>query len=613
MVGHGTHVASIVAGSGAASGGARGGIAPGVSLLSGKVCAPFGCAESSILAGIEWAVDHGADIVNLSLGGTDRATLDPLEDAINRLSASHGTLFVVASGNSGSQPGTVSSPSSADAALSVGAVDRTGQRAPFSGQGPRVGDKAIKPDLTAPGVGIIAARAAGTSMGTPVDDAYTAASGTSMSTPHVAGAAALLSQQHPSWTGAQLKDALMSTARPNASLTVYQQGAGMIDLDRATGQMIGAQPGSLSLGVARYPHEDDPPISRNVRYVNRGGEAVTLALAGSLATLEGAPAPAEMLTSSPSTLEVPAGGAAEATITVDTRVAAANGTYGGALIATGDGVRLITPFGVEREPESYDLTVRVVGAAGQPTFGGVSLYGTGPAGAPARGVRMVFQSVFGEETFRVPAGEYVVQPVHLLEPVFTVAPHTVVSADTSVVSDARAARPIELDVQVDGLSLHGGFVGFFEERARVSSASLSFHQLLATAQLGPNPPPQGSSAAAFIFGFDHAGAFERTERYHGVDLSWSRQLTEMIPSDQFPGEVQAVANISHQIDAVRATYRVEVEAVRAPALFELSTEVRVAWTFQEQAGTDAQILPLPTLRFSPALDRHNQTAARQER
>ena len=76
--------------------------------------------------------------------------------------------------------------------------------AAVSSRGPRTGDYGVKPEITAPGVGIVAARASGTTMGTPVDDNYTSANGTSMATPHVAGAAALVAQAHPDWTNEQL-------------------------------------------------------------------------------------------------------------------------------------------------------------------------------------------------------------------------------------------------------------------------------------------------------------------------------------------------------------------------------------------------------------------------
>lgn len=77
-------------------------------------------------------------------------------------------------------------PGAADAALTVGAVDKSDALADFSSRGPRLGDMAIKPEITAPGVDIVAARAAGTNLGTPVGTDYTTLNGTSMATPHVA-------------------------------------------------------------------------------------------------------------------------------------------------------------------------------------------------------------------------------------------------------------------------------------------------------------------------------------------------------------------------------------------------------------------------------------------
>src|SRR5205823_6493923 len=101
------------------------------------------------------------------------------------LTAETGALFVAAAGNEYSAY-SVGSPASADAALAVGSVNRDDTRSDFSSQGPRAGDHAVKPDITAPGAGIVAARAAGTTIGDPVGDQYVSASGTSMATPHVA-------------------------------------------------------------------------------------------------------------------------------------------------------------------------------------------------------------------------------------------------------------------------------------------------------------------------------------------------------------------------------------------------------------------------------------------
>src|SRR4051794_2694974 len=178
--GHGTHVASIVAGTGAASGGRYAGVAPDARLLIGKVCDNGGsCDDSAVVAGMEWAVAEGARVVNLSLGSDGGDGTDPLSLAVNRLTAASGALFVCAAGNAGGDH-LVGSPSVADAALSVGSVGRTDLLSDFSSRGPRGGDGSVKPDITAPGEDIVGARAAGTGIGDPVGDDYVTSSGTSM-------------------------------------------------------------------------------------------------------------------------------------------------------------------------------------------------------------------------------------------------------------------------------------------------------------------------------------------------------------------------------------------------------------------------------------------------
>ena len=156
--GHGTHVASTVLGTGAASDGLERGVAPGARLIVGKVLSDEGFGQDSwIIDGMEWAATH-ADVVSMSLGtGEASDGTDPMSQALNTLSTETGALFVVAAGNAGAEQ-TVGSPGAADAALTVGGVDSTDQLAWFTSQGPRIGDMAIKPDLVAPGVDVLAAR-----------------------------------------------------------------------------------------------------------------------------------------------------------------------------------------------------------------------------------------------------------------------------------------------------------------------------------------------------------------------------------------------------------------------------------------------------------------------
>ena len=100
--GHGTHVASTVGGSGAASAGRRKGVAPGADLLVGKVLTDGGYGEDSwVLAGMVWAVDQDADVISMSLGGDTDDGTHPLSRAVDELSASSDSLFVIAAGNNG--------------------------------------------------------------------------------------------------------------------------------------------------------------------------------------------------------------------------------------------------------------------------------------------------------------------------------------------------------------------------------------------------------------------------------------------------------------------------------------------------------------------------------
>lgn len=494
--GHGTHLASIVAGSGAASGGQYHGVATGAQIISARVCNAIGCFISDVIAGMEWSVQQGAKVINLSLGRADTPGIDPLEQAVNTLAETHDVLFVAAAGNSAVSP--VSSPSTAEAALSVGAVDRTDALAAFSSRGPRPGDRAVKPDLTAPGVDIVAARAAGTRMGSPVDASYTRASGTSMATPHVAGAAAILWQQHPSWTYAEVKAALMGAAQPNEALTAWQQGAGRVDLDRATAQTVAATTASLSFGMVSYPHDDDPVQTQTIRYRNEGPGPVTLSLAASLHA-PGSATPPGMITVSPSTLQVPAGGTAETLVQVDTRGLTVTGPYQGAVIATSGETRVVTPLGVDLEGPSYDLKVVPLGRNGQTSHSFVSIRGLGPQGTPPRDFYLRSVYIDGPRAFHVPAGTYTVVSD---SSTLLIAPRVEVQADTAVVMDGRLATLPELtlpDPDQELLFAAWEYSDLGNLYAYMLSAAYGIFR--ATAEIGAAAPPgEINSSTHFFYG-----------------------------------------------------------------------------------------------------------------
>ena len=442
--GHGTHVASIITGSGAASGGKYQGVAPDAKLLNGKVLNDTGDGQESwIIAGMEWAAASGADVVNMSLGSRVPSDgTDPMSQAVNRLTADTGTLFVIAAGNSGGQ---VSSPGAADAALTVGAVDRDDQLADFSSRGREGGG--IKPDITAPGVDIVAAKAKNGVIGDPAADGYVRMSGTSMATPHVAGAAAILAGEHPDWTAAQLKPALMGSAKPTGGLSIFEQGAGRVDVAKATTATVFATPVNVDNGIAQWPHGDDQPIAKTLTYTNSGTSPVTLNLAADVTGPGGSPASQGMFTFTPATLTVPAGGQASATVTTDTRADAADGQYSGVVTATGGGQSVRTPITVTREAESYNVTVHATDRNGAPTdsywigFTDVDHPASYGAYDPS-----------GTVVARVPKGEFfldafVQTPVgdrwdtaEFMEPAF------VVTGDTVVDLDARQAKRVGFTV-----------------------------------------------------------------------------------------------------------------------------------------------------------------------
>ncbi|EHR59580.1 S8 family serine peptidase [Saccharomonospora cyanea] len=362
--GHGTHVAGIIAGDGTASDGRYKGVAPDADLVIGRVLDGNGSGQESwILAGMEWAAQR-ADVVNMSLGADlpDDGTA-PLSQAVNRLTEQTGALFVVAAGNSGPGRGTIGSPASADAALTVGAVDGGDDLAEFSSRGPRFGDNAVKPEITAPGVDVTAARASGSFP--PSEEHYTGMSGTSMAAPHVAGAAALVAQARPGWKADALKPALTGSATAHPELTVDEQGAGRVDVARAAEQLVRGEPAVLNFGVQKWPHDDgETPGSHTITYHNSGSEPVTLTLDTALRGPEGG-AEGGTVTVNPAEVTVPANGQAEVTVTVDTGTAF--GRYSGAVVADGDDGSVVrTPFGVTRESESYDVDVTVLGVDGKP-------------------------------------------------------------------------------------------------------------------------------------------------------------------------------------------------------------------------------------------------------
>jgi subtilisin family serine protease len=550
IVGHGTHVASTIAGSGAASGGRYRGVAPGVNLLIGKVCPTRNCSESAILAGMEWAAPR-ADVINLSLGGQDFPGIDPLEEAVNRLTAQTGALFVIAAGNEARETG-VGSPATADAALAVAAVDKQENLATFSNRGPR-NDGVIKPDISAPGVGIVAALARDSDY-PEHSPGYTRLDGTSMATPHVAGAAALLAQQHPDWVAGDLKTALTGSAKPNPAIGLFGQGAGRVDVARAVGQTFRPTVSSLSLGSQAWPADDDIPVARTVTYRNDGPADVTVDLAAQVTGPDGKPAPAGMFTATPSRVIVPAGGSSDVTFTADTRVPSATGTFTGALVATAGSDLVRVPLVITKGHEVRNLTVKVIDRTGTPTADySLSIVGVDQAmfHAPYDGSGTVVARM--RPGLRYHLQSVVVSPdgtsTLLVQPNFTFL------GDSELVVDARLGTPVRVSVPNKEARSRTATAGFLRRlpsgytlTGRITSADFD---KLYTADLGDEVTGDEGSIISEVRGFfakptEDGTFFDSPYEYDVVWFERGRFLTNFSRAAR-QRDFATVVNRSHTV------------------------------------------------------------------
>jgi subtilisin family serine protease len=225
-LGHGTHVAGII---GATSNNAVGiaGVASGVKIMALRVNLPDRLNAAAVTRSLYYAADHGAKVINLSLGGIQGSpdTRDALDYAFSK-----GALVVVSAGNMSDT--TLSYPAAYENALAVAALDQSDRRTPFSSYGAWV-------DISAPGAGILST--------VPPDGAltngqsYLTLSGTSQAAPIVSGIAALVFSKHPDWTPQQVRNQLLATAQSveaqNPGFTGLL-GAGRVDAAAAVGATV---------------------------------------------------------------------------------------------------------------------------------------------------------------------------------------------------------------------------------------------------------------------------------------------------------------------------------------------------------------------------------------
>lgn len=212
--GHGTHTAGTAA---AATNNATGvaGVAVNSRIQALKACNAVGtCNTADIVGAINWARTHGARVVSMSFGGGGTTTM---QTAVQQANAA-GVVLVAAAGNDGNS--SVNYPAGYPEVVSVAATDSNDNRASFSNFNNDV-------ELAAPGVSVLS---------TYSGDGYASVSGTSMSTPHVAGLAALLRGQNPSWTPDQVRARMRQCSDDRGSPGWDSSyGYGRINLGRALG------------------------------------------------------------------------------------------------------------------------------------------------------------------------------------------------------------------------------------------------------------------------------------------------------------------------------------------------------------------------------------------
>ncbi|MBS6196570.1 MAG: S8 family peptidase [Clostridiales bacterium] len=227
--GHGTHVAGIVGGSGKASEGRYKGIAPGCRIISLKILDKRGNGRmQDVLKALQWVREnkkrYGIRIVNISIGtvGSGNKNSDLLVKAVEEL-WDEGLVVVTAAGNMGPEPGSITAPGISRKVITVGSSDLLDASGGISGTGPTK-ECICKPDIVTPGAGVI-------SCAPGVKSGYTVKSGTSMSTPKVSGAIALMLEKDPLLSNVEIK-MLLKEAAVDRGYQRNQQGWGELDMDR---------------------------------------------------------------------------------------------------------------------------------------------------------------------------------------------------------------------------------------------------------------------------------------------------------------------------------------------------------------------------------------------
>ena len=258
--GHGTHVAGVAAGSGTKSNGEISGIAPDADIVGLRIT-----TKAEAIRALQWCVENkerlDLDVVNMSLGEEARRghAFDPWAVAVKKATEA-GLTVVVAAGNEGPDPGSISTPGIYPGAITVGAYDSKGTPETDddtvwrkSSQGPTI-DDLHKPDVLAPGVAIFGPLSPKSHLDNEAfphrGDDYFAISGTSQATPMIAGLVSILKQANPALNTEDIKG-ILRKASGEAPVhpmlgTPAPDGAGLVDAEKALDLALAGAPTALA-------------------------------------------------------------------------------------------------------------------------------------------------------------------------------------------------------------------------------------------------------------------------------------------------------------------------------------------------------------------------------
>jgi len=559
LFGHGTHCAGIAAGT--AAGGDYQGVAPGAQLWNVKVLNQWGMGyESWIINGINFAslgadgvpeTGDEADVISMSLGGPPSDGTDPVSQAVN-LAVERGLVVVVAAGNEGGWgPCTISSPGVAEKVITVGASDKADILADFSSLGPTM-DLRIKPDILAPGVDITSSVPGG---------GYESHSGTSMATPHVAGAAALLQQYYGDTVSPQLiKDTLMYTAE-DLGYTVYEQGSGRLELAWELWPIVGVTPASVSMGLLTPELPMPAPV---FTFFNEDTSSHSVTLTVSLINVINGDDYSGSVHLDPASFSVPPSGEIDVSLTIPDLASLPASIYGGRVTATVDNgmsktIHAIFGFAKMREVTVHKTDINGQPAQGHPVWVVID--------SPIQGIWEAWQETDeqGNFTFYAIDGNY-----HLVSPnwwheqnqvtIWTIAENVAISGDMAINLDERNTRLVDFDPNKAGQVAAGKSSGLYYDfdygRGHAWSSRWWYPSSFLT-----RVSPISRFAASFSYSYYPEADFipdnaflVNTDEWHNLRYSVTEISADTTFIADYPNLVQQRASYSVALNAERAEW-----------------------------------------------------------